>query len=270
MAVRTVETLMRGPRGRRSYRRAHLEPPGLALRRERIGVRALPRAFDGFRVAQLPDFHAGAFLGRGDLASVVRLTNEIEPDVVALTGDFVTHDAGDVRVIVDDLGRLRARDAVRAVFGNHDYRRRREAEIARVLGDRGIVFLRNACQRVERTDGAIAFVGVEDLAEGRVVDLDAARARMSAGDLEIVLCHHPRGALASARPGCVAVLSGHTHGTQVDLPLLRRLGPPHPGARIDLGGTVLIVSRGLGVIGLPLRIGAPAEIVLLELERRDP
>ena len=68
-------------------------------------------------------------------------------------------------------------------------------------------------------------------------------------------------------PRTAVVLSGHTHGTQVDLPILRRLGPAHPGLRVELGTATLIVSRGLGVVGLPLRVGAPAEIVLVSLTR---
>jgi predicted MPP superfamily phosphohydrolase len=87
------------------------------------------------------------------------------------------------------------------------------------------------------------------------------------GDLEIVLCHNPRAAQFLSRERCAAVLSGHTHGTQIDWPLARRVGPPHPGTRMQFGPTTLIVSRGLGVIGVPLRVGAPAEVVVLRLER---
>jgi len=89
---------------------------------------------------------------------------------------------------------------------------------------------------------------------------------VQAGDVEIVLCHNPRGASAIAGAGCTAILSGHTHGTQVDLPLLRRLGPQHPGLRLELGPTTLIVSRGLGVVAVPLRVGVPAEVVYVRLE----
>jgi predicted MPP superfamily phosphohydrolase len=63
------------------------------------------------------------------------------------------------------------------------------------------------------------------------------------------------------------VLSGHTHGTQLDLPWFRRSGPAHPGLRVELGDTVAITNRGLGSIGLPLRIGAPTELVVLEFAR---
>ena len=67
-----------------------------------------------------------------------------------------------------------------------------------------------------------------------------------------------------------AVLSGHTHGAQVDLPFLRDLGPPHPGIRIELGATTVFVTRGLGVVGLPLRTGAPAEVSFLTLQSSPP
>jgi predicted MPP superfamily phosphohydrolase len=114
----------------------------------------------------------------------------------------------------------------------------------------------------------VAFVGLEDLEEGRVVDLEAARAGLRAGDVEVVLCHNPLGARAIGRAGCAAILSGHTHAGQIDLPLARNVGPIHPGLRVLVGETLLVVSRGIGAVGLPLRIGAPAEIVHLRLTRR--
>ena len=81
-----------------------------------------------------------------------------------------------------------------------------------------------------------------------------------------ILCHNPNGAPALARNGCVAVLSGHTHGHQIDLPLVRRAAPAHPGDRIERGATTCITTTGLGAIGVPIRIHAPTEVVLLELK----
>jgi predicted MPP superfamily phosphohydrolase len=263
--VRTLETGARALAGRAWYRRRHLSAGGLAVRREEIAVEGLPPAFERFRVVQLSDLHAGPFVRRGDLAGAVERCNSLGPDVVALTGDFVTHSVDEAPLILDDLALLRAREARLAVLGNHDYRGRREGELVAALEARGIRTLRNASHRIERDGGAVIFVGIEDLEEGRVIDLDAARADVRDGDVEIVLCHNPHGARRIARRGCAAVLSGHTHGGQVDLPLLRRAGPVHPGARIELGTSVLIVSRGLGAIGLPLRVGAPSELVVIEL-----
>ncbi len=251
--------------GRALYRRVWLAPGRLRVRQEVLRVSGLAPALEGFSIVHLSDLHAGPFLGRGGLAHAVDVANTLSPDVVALTGDFVTHHWSEVLEVADDLGRLAPRDALFAVFGNHDYKDRLEARImAAVPAAR---FLRNECVRVARGAHGVAFVGVEDLEEGRAVDLAGARRGVLPGDVEIVLAHNPLGARAIARPECAAILSGHTHGTQVDLPFLRRLGPRHPGARVRLGATLLIVSRGLGVVGIPLRAGAPAEIVHVRLER---
>jgi predicted MPP superfamily phosphohydrolase len=196
----------------------------------------------------------------------VERANALRPDVIALTGDFVTHRAREIDRIAGDLARLESRCGVFAVFGNHDYRGREEAYIEAALPVAR--FLRNACVRIEVSSAAVALVGLEDLEEGRVVDLDAARADVRAGDVEVVLCHNPLGARAIARASCAAILSGHTHAGQIDLPLARGVGPIHPGLRVLVGETLLVVSRGIGAVGLPLRVGAPAEIVHLRLKRR--
>ncbi len=267
--VRCTEVVARALGGRAFYRRRHLTPPGLRLRREILEVGALPADFEGFRVVHLSDLHAGPFIARGDLAALVEAVNALAPDVIAFTGDFITHRAEEGLALADDFGGLSARHGVFAVFGNHDYRERREGELVRAFGERGVIVLRNESRRIAREGGALCIVGIEDLEESKHIDLTAARALVQPGDFEIVLCHHPLGAPQFVRPRCIAVLAGHTHATQLDLPLVRRAGPAHPGARVDFGGTVLLVSRGLGVIGLPLRIGAPTEIGVVELRRKS-
>lgn len=262
-----AEGLARGMGGRWLYARRWLGPGRLRLRQERIEVQGLPPVLHGLRVAQLSDLHAGPFLGRGGLRHAVDAVNRAQPDLVALTGDFCAHGPEQALDVLEDLGRLEARSGVFAVFGNHDYRDRREGEIAAAYAEHGILFLRNAGVRPEREGRPLPLVctGLEDLEEGRVVDLAAARKELRPGDVEIMLCHNPRGARALARSGCPLVLSGHTHGTQIDLPWLRGLGPDHPGLRVELGPTTLLVSRGLGVVGVPLRYAVPAEVVLAEL-----
>ncbi|MAF64555.1 MAG: hypothetical protein CMJ84_02695 [Planctomycetes bacterium] len=252
--------------GRRLYRLRHLAPGRFGLRTERLSVPGLPAGLAGFRIVHLSDLHGGRFLGAGDLRAVIAAANDLAPDLCVVTGDFVTHHHSEVLPLVDDLAALRAAHGTLAVFGNHDYKERAEARVAEALAGAGVRVLRNTCERIEVEGGALGVVGLEDLEEGREVDLAGARAGLCPGDVELVLCHNPLGAPLLARRGCIAVLSGHTHGTQIDLPFLRELGPPHPGLRVELGETSLIVSRGLGAVGLPLRVGAPAELVVLELE----
>lgn len=251
--------------GRAFYRRCFLSAGRFRVRREVVRVRDLPAGLRGFRIAQLSDLHGGSFLGRGDLADVVATVNAAEPDLCVVTGDFITHEWEEALPLLDDLAALRGRWPTLAVFGNHDYRRRQEHRIAQAYEARGFRFLRNRCERIDTGDGVLAVVGLEDLEEGKVVDLESARADVLPGDVEIVLCHNPGGGPRLAREGCACVLSGHTHGNQIDLPFLRRLGPPHDAERCDVGGTALVTSLGLGVVGVPLRVGAPAEVVMIEL-----
>lgn len=255
--------------GRRLYKRLALSPGRFVVREERLEVRGLPTAFEGFTIAHLSDLHGGSFLKGGDLEHVVAAVNALAPDVIVFTGDFITHAWSEALPLLVDCAHLRARDGVFAVFGNHDYRGRNEGRIAAAYLACGIRFLRNDCVYVERDGTRLAFVGLEDLEEARAVDVAAARRSLRPDDVEIMLCHNPSSARLLARPGCAAILAGHTHGLQIDLPYLRTLGPKHPGLRVVIGTTTLIVSRGLGVVGLPVRLFAPAEVVVVRLARAD-
>lgn len=273
---RAIEHVCATLGGRRLYRWLYLAPGRLAARREvvRIGPSAAP--FDGYRIAVLSDFHAGSFLGPGDLAHARALVASFEPHLGVLLGDFIVHSVDEFTRVEADLAALAAQrppDGVFAVFGNHDYKERREGEIATRLAAHGVRFLRNDSARIERDGAALALVGIEDAEEGKVVDVAAARRSVRAGDVEVALSHNPRAARAFAAPGpggvgATLVLSGHTHGTQIDAPWLRHLGPAHPGVRVALGATTLLVTRGLGVVGAPVRIGARAEVLLVTLVAR--
>ncbi len=256
--------------GRRRYQRRHLAPGRFLERHETIALPGLPAALDGFVLAQLSDLHAGAFLGEGDLAHVVARVHELDVDLVALTGDYITHVGTDADALLSDLAGLRARFGCFAVFGNHDYRGRLEGRIAQRFAEVGIRTLRDECARLEVGDAMLALTGLEDLEEAKLIDVERARAALRPGDVEVVLCHNPAGAPRLAREGCALVLSGHTHGGQIVAPFLPRLGPHHPGDRVQHGPTTLVVSRGLGVVGIPLRIGVPAELVVVTLRRGAP
>lgn len=266
-AFRAVEGVARALGGRRFYRRRFLSARRIAVREERVAVRDLPPALEGFTIAQWGDLHAGPFLREEDLGGAVEVTRGLRPDLFVLTGDYITHTTDEGLGLERAFARVEPRLGSFAVFGNHDYRGRREDELTRAYASAGVRVLRDECARVPVGDATLAIVGIEDLEEAKQVDIDRARRDVRPGDVEVVLCHNPAGARRFAREGCVAVLSGHTHALQVDLPLLRRMGPKHPGLRVQLGDTRLVVTRGLGVVGLPLRYRAPAEVVVLRLER---
>jgi predicted MPP superfamily phosphohydrolase len=258
---KTVENVCRALGGRAYYRRMHLERA--ALREETVLVRGLAPALDGFSIVQLSDVHAGPFLGRGDLASSVDRVLALAPDLVVYTGDLITHEAGEAWLVLEDLGRLRARYGVYGVFGNHDYHGRREREIRAAYLQKGLRFLLDEAVALGPSGAPLWLVGLEDLEEAK--GGGDALADVPFGACAIALCHNPAGATALHARGVQLVLSGHTHGAQVNVPWLRRLAPPHPGDRVDSCGGSLIVSRGLGALGLPLRVRARAELVRIVL-----
>ena len=266
---RAAERIFVWAGGRRFYRRFFLGAGRFVVREERLVVPDLPPDLDGFAIAQLSDFHAGPFLGPGDMVDLIAAVDGLDVDMVAMTGDFITHHSREVEPILPDLGRFRSRLGSFAVLGNHDYHRRQEDGIVSGLAAQGVRCLRNESVHLRVGSESLFVVGLEDLEESRDVDPERARADVPPGGLELLLCHNPMGAPRLHRPGCVAILAGHTHGTQIDLPVLRRMGPQHPGLRVDFGPTTLIVSRGVGVVGAPFRFRAPAEIVCVRLVRGD-
>ena len=263
---RTLELGARALGGRAFYRRFWLARGRLVLREEVLRIPGLDPRWHGFTLAQLSDLHAGPFLARGDLAPAVELIGQRGIDLLAITGDFLTHRMEDSLLVIDDLARIRAPMGRFAVLGNHDYRGRREPELIAACARAGIRVLVDEAVSLERAGAKLWLRGIGDLEEARLLDPMAGAQALPQDEPDILLAHHPRAGRSCVRARTLAVLSGHTHGTQIDLPLLRRLGPAHPGLRYRSGSALVVVSRGLGVVGVPLRIGAPAELVFLRLE----
>lgn len=253
--------------GRAFYRWRHLRPGRLLVRHEVLCTPDLPASLQGFSILHLSDLHAGPFLGAGDLAHISKALQGRVPHILVVTGDFITDSYEDALPMIPDLGLIETKLGGWAVFGNHDYRHHKHGILREKLAEQGIRVLQDEGQRI--ADLPLWISGLNDLEETSNPDPREARAGMAAGDLEIMLCHNPLAAKTLARENCVAILAGHSHGGQIDLPGLRDLGPTHPGLSVPLGATTLIVSRGLGVVGVPLRVGAPAELVWIELRRGD-
>ena len=230
----------------------------------------LPAALAGLRLVQLSDIHHGLYMPRERVARAVALANRLQPDLLALTGDFVSSSRSFIAPVAELLGGLRARRGVFAVLGNHDYRVGAE-RMATALRRRGIEVLRNRHMRVE-CDGASLFVaGVDDIGYGEDQLQEAMRGIRSETST-LLLCHNPAILPHAAAYGIDLVLSGHTHGGQVGLRRLRAFARRR-GLRLplshgwhELNDTQIYISRGLGTVILPIRVRCPAEIVLLSLQ----
>jgi predicted MPP superfamily phosphohydrolase len=242
----------------------------------------LPRALDGFSIAQLSDVHIGVYVGEAELRIAEELLRKAKPDLIVLTGDLLDNDAR----LAEQLGRFvrrltpLARAGVVAISGNHDYFAGVE-DMASAVTRAGARMLRNEGIVLGDAGARFALLGVDDVyarREGGGPDLDAAlrslrRAVPPAGGApaselaRVLLCHNPSFFEESA--GRVGLqLSGHTHGGQINLGL-RPADYLLPGGwvagRYDLKGSALYVNRGFGTVGPPARIGAPPEVTRIVL-----
>jgi uncharacterized protein len=240
-----------------------------------VMVPGWPRALDGLRVAHLSDIHVGPGMTRERLLRVADLTNGCRPDLVAHTGDFLTHRSGDFDApLYEALDRIRAPFGQWACLGNHDYDD--PERLVRRLGDAGVAVLRNRLTRVEMAGDALEIGGAEFLF-GR-----ASRRAIYAGVIadwgprddtpRLLLNHDPSAFTSLPSDAANLVLSGHTHGGHVGIQLGRSraltviglLGLPDQGlfARGDMR---LFVTRCVGFYGYPMRVGIPPEIAVLVL-----
>jgi hypothetical protein len=236
-----------------------------------IWLRRLPEAFDGLRIVHLTDVHHSLFTPLEDVERAVHLANRLKPDLVALTGDYVTLSRSTIWPVARALGKLRARLGVFAVLGNHDFSTDPE-EVTRALKSERIRVLRNGHFALRARGAHLWMVGVDDLWYG-ADDLPAALRHVPSRDAKILLCHNPIGVRQAAEHGVDLVLSGHTHGGQVRLPVVgsvygrSKLGERFVEGWNRLNGTQIYISRGIGKVLLPIRVGCPSEIALLRLCR---
>jgi uncharacterized protein len=239
-----------------------------AVNNERIWLDALPEVFSGLRIVQISDIHHGLFLPEQWLAEAVQQTNRLRADIVVLTGDFVTYSRANIEPAAEILSRLRARYGVLAVLGNHDFRVGADA-VTSALRRKHIEVLRNQHIAIQFGGSSLYVAGVDDYGYG--ADVRRAVRGVPRDSATVLLAHNPRIIHLASRHGVSLVLSGHTHGGQVNLPLLGTVygrSPERLRYKIGwdrLGPTQIYVSRGIGTIVLPWRLRCPAEITHLEL-----
>ena len=237
-----------------------------------IWLRRLHPPHEGLRVVHLTDIHHSLFTPLEEVQVAVEMANGLRPDVVALTGDYVTLSPSYIWPAARELGKLRARLGVFAVLGNHDFQVDAEA-ITRALRAQHIRVLRNSHYALRARSSTLWIVGVDDH-WWQADDLPLAMRHLPAHDPKILLCHNPLGIWQASRHAIDLVLSGHTHGGQVRVPGFRHLYRSKLGERfVDgwnrLNGTQIYVSRGIGKVVVPIRVACPAEIAVLRLHRAD-
>ena len=259
---------------------ATLVAPGiLRTRRYEIAVRDLPPGLDGLRIAHVSDTHYGPFVSMGYLEKAMEIVNASHPDLVLFTGDHVHYTPKSIGPGIGVLAKARGRLGAVAVMGNHEHWEGAEACRAEFratgipLVDNGRLYLTTSGLCDTPSDDALCIAGVGDLWEDEV-SFARALDGVPVGMPRVVLAHNPD--VAESVDGEWRVdlmLSGHTHGGQIALPIVGAPVAPSRYGRKYLGGLCqgpicpVIVSRGVGVAGVPLRLGVPPEFGLITLKR---
>jgi predicted MPP superfamily phosphohydrolase len=234
----------------------------LELTRAELPVSGLPPALAGLRIGLLTDVHRGQWVSAEDVQRAVRLLMSATPDLVVLGGDFVTY--GDRKFVgpsAEALSALTAPHGVFAILGNHDD----DHDMPGALIAGGAEVLRDARTKRRIRNESLELAGLRFWTK-RPADINAVVRGASAP--VILLAHDPRRLAEAAALRIPLVLSGHTHGGQVVVPVIGAVAakkfPVVAGiARQDQ--TTIFVSRGVGTVYVPVRINCPPEVALLTL-----
>lgn len=257
-----------------------LEPNLPTVVHQEIKLRRWPSQLDGFTIALLSDFHYDPVFSVHPIRRSIDLVNNLRPDLVVLTGDFVTvpvsgdpvSAAADAEPCAELLGQLRAPFGLWAVLGNHDIfsdpRR-----ITSALATKGIQLLLNRAVPIEKNNGRFWLCGVDDVMGG-VPDLIVTLKNVPSGEAAVLLAHEPDYADYVTRYPVDLQLSGHSHGGQVRLPLITPLFLPDLARKYVWGlfkvdALTLYTTAGIGTVRVPVRFNCPAEITLIRLSRES-
>jgi len=243
---------------------------GLSVVEEEMTISGLPGDLDGLRIVQLSDIHFGPFFGAAELRRAVDMANETRAHIAVLTGDLITRAGDDLEGCLDLLRRLRAEAGVFVCHGNHEKYAGVTQAATRGAARRGMTVLRGQSALLRFGAARLNLAGVDYSGTGTRMD-PFVRPLVNASAFNVLLQHNPAHFPAAAAAGFDLMLAGHTHGGQVNVPVLSeninvaRAFTKYVRGAYKLGQSRLYVSCGLGTVGVPVRIGAPPEVSLVRL-----
>ena len=258
-----------------------VEPMRPIVVRKEIYLKRWPARMDGFNIALLSDFHYDPIFSIHPIQSAVEMVNQARPDLVLLTGDFVTspffgdrsRGLANAEPCAQLLQKLQAVHGLWAVMGNHDAAAG-AAQVTAALQGAGVTVLSNAAAPIEHNGGRFWLAGVADVLQSSA-DLHSALQPIPCDEAVILMAHEPDYADYVARYPVDFQLSGHSHGGQIRLPLLPPLYLPPLGRKYINGmysirELSLYTNVGLGTINLPVRLNCPPEVTLITVRRGQP
>jgi uncharacterized protein len=249
-----------------------VERMNIRLREQKITIPGLPEDFNGLRIVQLTDIHLSPFLSERELARCVAMANETNAHLALVTGDMISVNRDPLETCLKHLAGLHSEAGIFGCLGNHEIYANAE-DYATELGARlGIRYLRLQSAKLKFGGTVMNLAGV-DYQPFRRPYLVGAEKLIEPGMFNLLMSHNPDVFPVAVRQGYDLTIAGHTHGGQVRVEILRedlniaRFFTPYVDGLYQQGGKTIFVSRGIGTIGLPARLGAPPEVALLRLCR---
>jgi uncharacterized protein len=247
-----------------------IEPNWIDVNQVNLSLPRLDKEFNGYRIVQISDIHQDKWTTKKRLDRIVDLIHQQKPDLVVITGDLVTtNHQRFIPNLEKGLEKLTAKDKVIAILGNHDHWANPDA-ITKALERDGFIVLKNQVYTLSRGNKTLHIGGVDDVYLGKA-RLNKVLEELPPEGAAILLAHEPDFAITSARTGRFDLqLSGHSHGGQVRLPILKPFALPPQGEEYYAGlykvGEMLeYTNRGVGVNGLHLRFFSRPEITVFNL-----
>jgi predicted MPP superfamily phosphohydrolase len=237
-----------------------------------LALPGLPPDLDGLRLVQLSDIHLSPFLSRAELARCVDMANETRAHLAFVTGDLITGSKDPVDECLDELKRLRTDAGVYGCMGNHERYIKGEAYVEEHGARRGMKFLRQRNESLLFGEAKLNIAGVDHQTKARGY-LHQAPPLMRDGEFNLLMSHNPDVFPIAATQGWDLTLAGHMHGGQINLEIaqqnlnLARLSTPYVYGTYREGKSAIYVTRGIGTVAMPVRLGAPPEVALIRLRR---
>jgi predicted MPP superfamily phosphohydrolase len=240
-----------------------------------IPLKKLPYAFDGFKIVQISDLHVGTIIKHSYVKRVADMVNNLEPNIVAMTGDFIDGHVSSLKDDVTPLADIRSSHGSFFVTGNHEYYWGAEAWI-REFTNLGIRVLNNEHVTIQQNDAEIILAGVTDhstIINATQNQSDPNKALSGSPDnlVKILLAHQPITYIEAHKSGVDLQLSGHTHaGQYFPFTMFIRFFHSYYQGLNNHQNMWIYINKGTGYWGPPLRVGAPAEITLIILRVGTP
>lgn len=237
-----------------------------------IPIPGLAPGLQGLRILQLSDIHLSPFLSEKELERVIDATLGLRPHLAFITGDLISSWRDPLEACIGQLARVKADAGVFGCLGNHEHYAGVEQATTELSARFGMRFLRSESSQLRFGDCVMNVAGVDyQPTRERRHYLRGQEHLVAPGAFNLLLSHNPDVFPAAARQGYDLVLAGHTHGGQVNIEIFgesinpARFYTPYVYGLFREGKSVEYVTRGIGTIGVPVRLGAPPEVVLLQL-----